>query len=46
MRSGFFAYEVSRAEELTERRLREAESITPDSRSMSTAQGTFLPPEA
>jgi hypothetical protein len=45
-RAQVLAYEVSRAEELAERRLRAAASITPGSRSKSTARGTYLPPKA
>jgi hypothetical protein len=40
------AKEVSRAEKHAEWRLRATASITPGSRSMSTARGTYLPPEA
>jgi hypothetical protein len=42
----FKAHEVSRAEELAERRLRVTAPITPGSRSMGTARGTYLLPMA
>jgi hypothetical protein len=45
-RTRVLVHKVSRAEEIAERRLKVSASITPGSRSKSTARGTYLPPEA
>jgi hypothetical protein len=44
--SPHFTREVTRVGEFAEQRLETTAPITPDSRSMSTARGTYLPPEA